>query len=355
MRVVALILSAALAVTPVEGASKRRIVGRHTPEPPYGVSLDTAAGSSLHAVNAIDAAAADGIHWVRVPFLWSVIQSTSGVFADLRFYGPIVARAQQDNVQLVGLLGFAAPWNTTAPAYVTDETRREHYPPADYDAWSRYVTFIVTTYKATVRAWEVWDQPDIGGPGDASHPCTGSWCGTPAQYAQLLAVAYKAIKAADPSATVVFGRLALPPDGSDGFIGSVVTDPANAAFDAIEFHAFGSKTDVQKSVFYVKTQLLYNGADLRPMWIDYGYPSDNAAQTVAPYFGGQSGQVAYVNDISPYILSLGAKKLFWYQFLDANPAFAAGDPFASYGLMAFDLTKKQAYDAFGNLIKNYQP
>ncbi len=349
MRVVALILSAALAVAPAEAASKRHIVGRHAPQPPYGVFINVAAGSVLQANGALDNAAADGIPWVRIPFTWSTIQPTSGLFANLGFYSPLVARAQQDNLQVIGVLGFATQWNTTAPASETDPKRREHYPPADYNAWSNFVTFVVTNYKATVHAWEIWDQEDTGGPPDGTHPCTGSWCGTPAQYAQLLAVSYKAIKAADPNATVVFGGLALSPDANRDFLYSVLINPANAAFDAIEFYAFGSKTEVQRRVSFVKTQLLYSGADLRPMWIDYGYSSDPAAQNVAPYYGGESGQVAYMQDMSPFLLSLGAKKLIWYELFDSDPSYPA------HGLMKPDLTKKQAYDAYGTLIRTWQP
>lgn len=345
MRRIALLLSAVLAIAPVEGATRRHIVGRHSPEPPYDVTVNVTSGSALQATAAIDAAAADRVRWVRIPITWSVIQPTSSTFADLRFYGPLIARAAQDDLQVLGVLCCATEWNTTAPATETRAAQREHYPPADYDAWSRFVSFVVTTYKSNIHAWEIWNEPDLGSP--VTQPCDGFWCGSAAQYAELLAVSYKAIKAADPNATVLFGSLALSQDANPDFFADVFFNPAKPQFDAVGLYAFGSKTEVQRRVSFMKTQLLYSGAGLRDLWISFGYSSDPAAQNIAPYYGGEPGQVAYLNDMSAYLLNLGAKRLFWYELFDSDPAHPA------YGLMTSALAKKQSYDAYGALIKSF--
>ncbi len=100
-------------------------------------------------------------------------------------------------------------------------------PPADLEAWKRYVTNIVSRYEDVVRAWEVWNEPDL----------QAFWVGTPTQYAELLAVTYETVGRADPTATVVLGGLSL--GGSPGrlnpkFLEEILADPL-----PIGQHSFG--------------------------------------------------------------------------------------------------------------------
>jgi cellulase (glycosyl hydrolase family 5) len=361
MRKIALVLTLALAIGPVDGQTRRRIVAPHVPEPPFGVFINlTSQSQPAQVASALDLAAADGIKWVRVQFTWSAIQPTSAPFANLRFYDPLVTRAVQDNLQILGLLAYATQWNTTAPVWETRPAQREHYPPADYTAWSSFVTFIVGTYKNRIHSWEIWNEPDLGfPPPDEAHPCNGFWCGTPAQYARLLSVSFKAIKAADPSATVLLGGLSIAGSEDRNFLYDILLDPENPAsesFDVLSFHSYGSKGEALSRIQSLRVQTAYAGAEPRPIWItEFGYGSDPAVQNLAAYIGGEAGQAAYVRDIAPYLLSLGVRKVFWFQLYDGDPTLSAADPFASYGLLTFGLAKKQAYGAYGDLIKSYRP
>ena len=240
---------------------------------------------------------------------------------DFSFLDPIVARANQNNQRILGILGYATQWSTTAPSTETRLAQREHYPPASYDAWSRYIFSTVSRYKSSVHHWEIWNEPDVGSTPDATHTCNGFWCGTAPQYAQLLSVAYKAIKSADPTATVLLGGLALGgTEQNTNFLFDILTDPtfpATESFDIMNFHVYGSKTEALRRMNFVKSELAFGGATPRPIWItEFGYGSDPAVQNVAPYFGGESGQAAYLRDLAPYILSLGAQRVFWFQLAD---------------------------------------
>src|SRR5512142_3047737 len=204
MRAIALFLSAVLATAPVEAATKRHIVGRHSPEPPFGVVLNvTAQSDPVQIGRALDLAAAAGVRWVRVQFTWSAIQPSSPAVAVYTLYDQIVFRAAQRNLNILGVLGCATPWDTTAPDSETRPAQREHYPPADLDAWARYVALTVNRYQDRVHYWEIWNEPDRGSTPDPAHPCNGFWCGTPSQYAHLLNVTYKTVKAADDGAVVL--------------------------------------------------------------------------------------------------------------------------------------------------------
>ncbi|HSP34240.1 MAG TPA: hypothetical protein VLU46_07995 [Thermoanaerobaculia bacterium] len=356
MRHVALLLAALVVVSPAGAASKRRSVGRHVPEPPYGVFVNvTALTDATDVSRAFNLAAADGVKSIRVPFVWSLIQSQSAQFADLRFYDQVVADAAGENLQITAVLGYATQWNTTAPASETRPQQREHYPPADYDAWSRFVSFLVNRYKDRVHTWEIWNQPDVGAPPDETQPCDGFWCGSPRAYADLLNVSYDAIKAADPNATVVFGSLAVPRDNPNFLYNVLTANEALPRFDNISFYAFGSKTDILGKFNSIKTGLVYGGAGLRTMWASFGYPSDPAAQTIAPYSGGEDGQAAYMTDTAAFLLSLGMKRLFWFHLVDSDASSFTADSSTSYGLLTSTFATKKAYTTYGTLVTSFKP
>jgi polysaccharide biosynthesis protein PslG len=70
---------------------------------------------------------------------------------------------------------------------------------ATIDAYARYVTFVVNYFRGRVSQFEVWNEWN-GGMGSLSgKPQTGD------TYVPLLKAAYKAIKAANPNATVIGG------------------------------------------------------------------------------------------------------------------------------------------------------
>lgn len=360
MRTLAFLLATALSLASAQAATRRHIAGRGTgsSDSPFGVVV---AGNlnPAQVTAGLGLARTAGVGWTEIQFTWSTLQSSSGT-ADFRPFDQLVSSATGNNMRIIGRLGFSVSWNTTAPSTVTDAAQREKYPPASYDLWGRYVFTIVQKYKSSVHHWEVWYSPDLGGTQAAGQPCTGSWCGSAAQYARLLAAAYTNVKLADPTAIVLFGGLALSGDQlNQNFMFDVLSDPdfpGVNSFDIAAFHAYGSKGEALRRMNLIKSQLLFGGAGLRQIWVtEFGYPSDSAAQNVAPYFGGEDGQAAYVKDMAPYLLSLGARKVFWFKLIDTETSQAAGDPLATYGLVTFTGTQKKAMPAYGEAIKAYRP
>lgn len=354
MRKFGLLFAALLSFAPLHAASRRHIVGRGGADPVFGVFVNVPARPDATEIGrSLDLAAADGIGWVRIPFTWSTIQP-SNASLNLSLHVPIVKRAAADNLRIVGILGFSTPWNTTAPATETRAARREHYPPADYDAWYRYVVTVVGVFKDSVHHWEVWTSPDTGSLTPPGQTCNGSWCGTAAQYAHLLSVAYKAVKTTDPTATVIMGGMSLSTDTDTNFLYDVLADPdypARDAFDIMGFHLYGSKTEALRRMNFVKLQLAYGGAGTLPIWVtEFGYPSDPLLQTVPPFLDGENGQAAYLKDMAAYLLLIGVRKVFWYQLFDT-----AGDALPTYGLLTSTFVKKQSYTAYGEFISSYRP
>jgi hypothetical protein len=68
-------------------------------------------------------------------------------------------------------------------------------PPRDVAEWENYVFKTVEHFRGRIRHWEIWNEP-----------CwQGFFSGTPEEYAELMKVAYRAIKRADPEAVIVGG------------------------------------------------------------------------------------------------------------------------------------------------------
>ena len=89
-------------------------------------------------------------------------------------------------LEILGLLDYTAGWAVGAGGPVS-------FAPPPHDLWSNYVAQVVGRYKDRVRAWEVWNEPNV----------PVFWTGTKEEYAALLAVTYDTIKRVDPSATVL--------------------------------------------------------------------------------------------------------------------------------------------------------
>ena len=307
----------------------------------FGVSLSYGYDERLE--RAFQLAAEARIGAVRAVLNWNLVEPAPGQY-NWSTFDQLIGYARANGLQMVGGLGYATSWNTTAPPSETLQGRRLMYPPADLEAWKRYVTNIVTRYKDVVRAWEVWNEPDL----------EAFWVGTPAQYAKLLAITYETIKRADPTAIVVLGGLAL--GGSPGrlnptFLEEILADPVYPAaryFDVAAFHHYGPRPEAQRRMEYVKSALARGGAATKEVWItESGYTSNPAEQELPQYQGGEEAQARWLKDTIPYLFQLGAARVFWFQLID-NPRQAARA--AAMGLLNSNAQPKMAYYTYRELI-----
>jgi hypothetical protein len=80
------------------------------------------------------------------------------------------------------------------------------HTPAGIAAYVRYVRFVVKHFRGRVDQFEIWNEWNIGSGGTQEQRAARS--GSPEDYAALLRAAYPAIKAENPSATVIGGAFA---------------------------------------------------------------------------------------------------------------------------------------------------
>lgn len=150
-----------------------------------------------------------GAGWVRARIGWSWIQPDPPPAEYV--WGPY----HDEKLRLVAETGVRLIATVTdAPDWAADSPCKPIYPDR-LDDFAQFLTDLVNRYRQppyNIKHWELINEPDYTWPngwagglgcwGDAGSQEDGE------QYAQMLAVAYDAIKAADPEATVLMGGVA---------------------------------------------------------------------------------------------------------------------------------------------------
>jgi len=172
----------------------------------YGGSETAALRSTLRS---------KGVQAVRVYVEWVELEATEAQNAGadlpstskLGNYDERLADLKAKGVKAIVMIGRAPSWAAA----------RERGPlrSGKEAAFARFLTKLVTRWSASaydVHHWELWPEPDFGDYLDPKLPASyaerRAWGDNGADYATMLRSAYPAIKAADPTATVIMGSMA---------------------------------------------------------------------------------------------------------------------------------------------------
>jgi len=159
-----------------------------------------------------------GTHWVRMFAPWPDLEFSRGVYNEgwLNAYEQSFKTLPPGTKVLLDVVD-SPEWETGS----TDE----HMPPANPEDYAAMLNFIAHRFAGHVDAYEIWNEEDA--------PIWWTGAPDPAAYTRLLQAAYPAIKAADPSATVLVGGLT----GNDySFLEDLYADGAKGYFDAVGVH-----------------------------------------------------------------------------------------------------------------------
>jgi hypothetical protein len=159
-----------------------------------------------------------GAGWVRVFATWPDLEPQRGVFAPnwLASYEQLFRSLPVGTKVIIDVVD-TPRWETGSAD--------EHAPPANPNDYAAFIGALAHRWAGHVAAYEIWNEEDL----------PEWWSGGPdaGAYAQLLKSTYPAVKAADPSATVVLGGLA----GNDyQFLEGVYKAGAKGFFDAVGVH-----------------------------------------------------------------------------------------------------------------------
>jgi hypothetical protein len=233
-------------------------------------------------------------------------------------------------MRMLGLIQPSANWlaSNTAPA-----------TPADFNSFSNFTAFLAQRYRGAVDHWQIWNEPDTA----AGWPPAPD----PADYALLLAHAYDAIKAVDPSMQVV-GISATATNFA--FVSNVL---ARGAADTMDIAALNSDpgsvpAPIEEcpdlSGLQAIQALLRTQGCTHPVWItETGYSTaTNHALGVTPNLQADLLTRTYLT-----LLAEGVENIFWYCF---GPDRGTGTNLATrFGLLNANGSRKPSFRAFSNM------
>ena len=273
--------------------------------------------------------------WIRMAresFDWNRLETRKGWFEWAKFDQAVeVARAH--NVSLLGRLEFSASWASSAPGGVATADR-VFYPPASNADFAAYAKAVVHRYKDRVHVWEIWNEENSA----------IFWRPAPSApaYAALLKAAYAAIKAEDPSATVLIGGTV----GFDrAFMDGIVAAGAWSSFDALAIHTYVAP---QPESSMMATWLEYARAYLdtkgpKPLWItEFGWST--YAGSGGSYIGvTEAKQADYT--ARAYLLSarVGVRGVFAYELIEHGTSSTS--QLHNYGFVELSGRQKPVYGA----------
>ncbi len=236
-----------------------------------------------------------GLTWVKQQFAWRDIEGAGkGKFiwdnAD-----QAVNLSNAKGIDILARVDNAPDWAAPGCFSAANKTMG---PAKNMQDWLDFLTAFVTRYKGRIRAYEIWNEPNLA----------REWCSqppSPTAYLALLKASYAKIKSIDPNAMVVSAGLtpttqsnnAAMPDAT--FVEqmySAMKNNSTGYFDALGVHAPGFKAPPETSPDDVARNPAYNhgeGAagriysfrhveDIRKIMVAHG---DSAKQIVILEFG----------------------------------------------------------------------
>lgn len=251
---------------------------------------------------------------------WDRVEPSRGTF-DYTADDAAVQQSLAAGLQVLGILIGTPAWAGHAGNGVPRGLTRGVGDPRN--VWAQYVRATVTHYRGQVSDWEVWNEPDV----------PAFWRGTPDQYARLLVVAYRVIKAADPAAQVLVGGMVVP---DLAFLGRVLSDTQQVAprpFDAIAWHAYGPAPLLYTNLLHLRALLHADHLGPTPIWVtEDGFPASNP--------NGAPRQAAYVLQSIAFALAGGAARVLVYRASDDTSG-------KLWGLLDATGAPRPAYFAYG--------
>ncbi|MGB8407104.1 MAG: cellulase family glycosylhydrolase [Mycobacterium sp.] len=275
-----------------------------------------------------------GVTSVRLPIPWTFIEPQNGTY-DWSQMDMIINAAQARGMSIVGTITGNPSWDGKAGV---------GQPNAQ--AYAGFAAAVASRYSTQISAFEIWNEENSQGFFASSQAA--------AAYTAVLKAAYTAIKAVDPTATVIAGGLAsvanIPGinESPENFLSKILADGAAGYFDAIAYHPYNLETQLSAGAGLAESplnQLNALRADLNSyglngiqIWAtEYGEPTTPGLATTAQ-------QAAYIQNFVvewqalSKTLNLGPAYLYTVR----DSASGALNDENNYGLFYSDGTPKPA-------------
>jgi len=181
-----------------------------------------------------------GIGWAKQQFPWEAIERRGkGIFTDAhgestwRKFDEIIALYEKYGLEIVARLDRPPDWTR-------QDNRFKERPPDNFEDYGDFVYAFVNRYKGRVRYIQIWNEPNI-------FPEWGDREVDPAGYVELLKIAYRRAKEADPDVYVLSAPLAINTEDFPArrnlsdliYLEEMYQAGAKDTFDILSANAFG--------------------------------------------------------------------------------------------------------------------
>jgi hypothetical protein len=268
--------------------------------------------------------------WVRTPVPWANVEPSNLEPEEFRWRAAdrSLAVAVEGGLNVIATIASNPEW--ASPNY------DGLIPEESLDDFAQFLNALVERYDGdgidddpcgrVVKYWELFNEPDGGSkPGDVR------WGEYGAEYAEMLKVAYTAIKGADESANVVFGGIAYDwfddqdPPGPfvRNFLPDVLANGGGAYFDYMNFHVYPAFAPNWTSSAADGPGLYEKAAALRSLMASYGVDKPMVITEAGAHSNAdgtspatQETQASYVVALYTQSLAADIKTMIWFMLYD---------------------------------------
>jgi hypothetical protein len=325
--------------------------------------------SSAEAAALVQQVGAIGARWTREEICWACW----GRDERNGHYDERIAMLAEAGIGIIGML-LTTPEQYRDPgcvAYARATNQPEYWcQPTSMDAYAAWAGRVVERYDGDgyrdapgsprIAAWEIWNEPDM----------EGTWLPgpNPAAYAEMLQKAYRAIKAADPSAIVLSGGVyVFDAVGENAFMDRVIDLAGWDSFDVLSIHPWlidhapdepslinpRERFDVTipGRIAVAQRWVAARGGG-KPIWItEVGWSTCGGA--CAPQFAkNEEEQADYMVRTFVLAAAAGIEHVSYFQL---NDKFKGGQqPWGPAAITNDDRGPKRAFHAYGTMVAMLQ-
>jgi len=196
-----------------------------------------------------------GFRWVKQEFAWREIEGVAPGIFDWGKTDRVMDQIDAFGLKVIARVGVQPEWAGGDYPQVG--------PPDDYQDFANFLHALATRYQGRIDAYQIWNEPNLAREWGSRPP-------NPAEYTELLRVAYQTIKAVDPNAYIISAGLApttrwdeiAVPDTV--FIQGMYDAGAAPYFDLLGAHGAGYKAPPETDPDVVADDPELNNGDPSP-------------------------------------------------------------------------------------------
>lgn len=284
----------------------------------------------------LDMIAAAGFRFIRMDCSWSTIETTPGVY-DWSAYDQLVSNLKQRGLRAILILDYNNPLYLSSGASVDSGP----IDSTDIAAYCKWAAATVKHFEGDRIIWEIWNEPNN----------SSFWKPAPSaeQYATMALAACKAIRQADPTATII-GPAAdrFPSDLLD----SIMTRGVIDYLDGVSVHPYRGNLNPETAPYYTPSS---TPNDRGYHWLDslisIYEPAGKHIPVICSEWGYSSSSVSlqtqadYLVRIQLFNLYNGLPISIWYDWTGGNSSFNIID--------ASNMSPYPAYTAATTLTREF--